>query len=129
MGELVQRPMFPPEEWDKLVADHAPPNALLVAVDGERVVGYTALRMAEGEMFLLFVHPDYSGRGIGRRLLEAGHDLLREAGHDEVFLFTEERNQRARAVYEAAGYRPDGTVRESDFEGQPQRELRMVKQL
>ena len=43
--------------------------------------------------------------------------------------FTEERNGRARAVYAAAGYRPDGEARESDFEGAPLRELRLVKAL
>ena len=33
LGELAQEPMFPPDEWDQLIADHAPPNVLLVAVD------------------------------------------------------------------------------------------------
>ncbi len=33
LGELAARPMFPPQEWDTLVAEHAPPNALLVAID------------------------------------------------------------------------------------------------
>lgn len=67
-------------------------------------------------MFLLFVDPAHGGRGIGRLLLDAAHDVLRAAGCSEVFLFTEERNMRARAVYAAAGYRADGTVRESDFQ-------------
>jgi hypothetical protein len=39
LGEVARRPMFGPEDWDQLVADHTPPNDLLVAVDGERVVG------------------------------------------------------------------------------------------
>jgi hypothetical protein len=56
LGELVSRPMFPPEEWDKLVTEHAPPNALLVAVNEmDQVVGYTAVHPQEGEMHLLFV--------------------------------------------------------------------------
>jgi RimJ/RimL family protein N-acetyltransferase len=62
-------------------------------------------------------------------LLDAAHDVLRAAGNSEAFLFTEERNTRARAVYAAAGYRPDGRVRESDFEGERLRELRLVKAL
>jgi hypothetical protein len=32
-------------------------------------------------------------------------------------------------VYTAAGYRPDGTIRESDFNGTTLRELRLVKRL
>jgi hypothetical protein len=43
LGEVAQKPMFAPEEWDQLAADHAPPKVLLVATDGaRRVVGYTA---------------------------------------------------------------------------------------
>ena len=130
LGELVRQPMFPLEEWDKLVADHTPPNALLVAADelGE-VVGFTAVRSKEGEMFLLFVHPRYAGRGVGRALLAAAHGVLRAAGRRSAFLYTHEQNERALAVYEAAGYRRDGFVRESDFRGVHLREPRLVKRL
>jgi hypothetical protein len=33
LGELGEKPMFAPEDWHRLVADHAPPNVLLVATD------------------------------------------------------------------------------------------------
>jgi ribosomal protein S18 acetylase RimI-like enzyme len=130
LGELAQRPMFSAEQWDEFVVDHAPPRALIVATDeADRVVGFTAVHPEIGEMFLLFVDPGHAGRGIGRVLLDAAHDVLRDAGNTEAFLYTEERNTRAQAVYTAAGYRPDGAVRESDFEGEPLRELRLVKAL
>jgi ribosomal protein S18 acetylase RimI-like enzyme len=130
LGDLAQTPMFPPQEWDKEVADHAPPNVLLVAVDESGlVVGFVAVHPADGELFLLFVHPDAAGRGVGRRLLDAGHDALRDAGCREAFLYTHEQNERALAVYRAAGYRPDGTIRESDFRGTALREPRLVKPL
>ena len=91
--------------------------------------GYTAVHPAEGEMFLLFVHPGHAGRGIGRTLLAAAHEALRAAGCREAFLFTHEQNERALTVYGAAGYRPDGSIRVSDFRGTQLRELRLVKQL
>ncbi|OLC50733.1 MAG: hypothetical protein AUH43_04290 [Acidobacteria bacterium 13_1_40CM_65_14] len=122
--------MFPPDEWDKLVAEQAPPNVLLVAIDepGD-VVGFTAVHPREGEMFLLFVHPTHAGRGVGRALLDAAHGALRDAGCREAFLYTHAENERALAVYEAAGYRRDGSVRESDFRGVHLREPRLVKPL
>jgi ribosomal protein S18 acetylase RimI-like enzyme len=130
LGEVAQTPMFPPEEWDKEVADHAPPNVMLVALDeSSAIVGFVAAHPADGELFLLFVRPEAAGRGIGRRLLDAGHDALRDAGCREAYLYTHEQNERALAVYRAAGYRPDGTVRESDFRGTALREPRLVKQL
>ena len=129
-GDVAQPPMFSARDWDQLVADHAPPDALLVATDaGHGVIGYVAVHTEAGEIFLLFVHPAHAGRGVRRALLDAAHDVLRAAGHTEAFLFTEERNTRGRAVYAAAGYRPDGTVRESELHGVGLRELRLVKTL
>lgn len=129
LGELARLPMFPPEEWDRVVVEHAPPNVLLIADDESRVVGFTAVHPPESEMFLLFVHPDCAGRGVGRALLEVAHSALRAAGCSQSLLYTHEQNARAIAVYEAAGYRRDGTVRESDFRGVRQREPRLVKAL
>jgi GNAT superfamily N-acetyltransferase len=131
LGEVAQRPLFEPGHWDELVADHAEPDALLVAIDhdGGPIAGFAASHAHDGELYLLFVDPRRAGRGIGRVLLEAAHDALRSAGNTEAYLFTEERNTRALAVYAAAGYEPDGSVRTSVFEGQPLREVRLVKAL
>lgn len=129
VDQLVR--MFPPEFWEETAVGFPPPDALLVAVDtasGE-LVGYTAVRSATGELFLLFVHPAFSGRGIGRALLDAAHDTLRLAGRQEAFLYTHERNVRALSVYAAAGYRPDGSTRESEVNGELIREVRLVASL
>jgi GNAT superfamily N-acetyltransferase len=130
LGEVVESPMFPPEEWDSDVAAHQGPDVMLVAVDpDERLVGFTAVHPEQCEMYLLFVHPDAAGQGVGRLLLDAAHDLLRRAGCTEAFLYTHEQNERAIAVYAAAGYAPDGTLRESDFRGIHLREPRLVAKL
>jgi ribosomal protein S18 acetylase RimI-like enzyme len=99
LGELARNPMFPPEEWDKVVLEHAPPNVLLVATDepGD-VVGFIAVHPQEGEMFLLFVHPKHARCGVGRALLDAAHEELRAAGCHEAFLYAHEENERAIAA-------------------------------
>ena len=94
LGERTACSMFPPSHRDELVERSAPPNALLVAEDAGRIVGFVAVRREEGELFPLFVDP-----------------------------------ARARSVYAAAGYVPDGTVRESVFDGAELRELRLLKRL
>ena len=130
LGDLATTPMFTAQDWEQLVSDHQPPNALLVAVDeSDRVLGYSAAHPADGEMFLLFVDPVHAGRGVGRALLNGAHDALRAAGCTQAYLFVHEDNQRALAVYAAAGYRPDGSDRVSDFRGRRIRELRLVTQL
>jgi GNAT superfamily N-acetyltransferase len=96
--------MFTSGEWDQLVADHRPPNVLLVAIDGTvGVVGYTAVHPEEGEMFLLFVRPAYPGRGIGRTLLAAAHDALRAAGCAEAFSSCTSRTSRRSSFTRRAG--------------------------
>jgi RimJ/RimL family protein N-acetyltransferase len=130
LGSLAAEPMFSPRDWVQLVTDHMPPNILLVAADETgNVVGYVAAHPRDGELFLLFVNPANAGRGVGRTLLAAAHDALRKAGCRDAYLFVHEQNERARAVYAAAGYRLDGSVRESDFRGTHLREVRMVKPL
>jgi ribosomal protein S18 acetylase RimI-like enzyme len=130
LGGLADQPMFTAADWDKDVADHAPPNLMLVATDeGGRVVGFTAVHPKDCEMYLLFVDPATAGRGVGRMLLGAADSALRSAGCLEAFLFTHEQNAHALHVYEKAGYRPDGSIRESDFRGTKQREVRLVKRL
>jgi hypothetical protein len=53
LGKLVAKPCFSAEDWAHLVADQEPPNLLLVAVDKPgRIVGYSAVHLAVGGMYL-----------------------------------------------------------------------------
>ena len=65
----------------------------------------------------------------GRPLLDAARDALRAAGCRQAFLYTCQENETALPVYESAGYRRDGSVRESDFRGVHLREPPLVKLL
>jgi GNAT superfamily N-acetyltransferase len=130
LGEPVHSPLYPAAHWDDVVAEHTEPNALVVAEQPEHgITGFAAVHAYDCEVYLLFVDPAHGGRGIGRLLLDAAHDALRAAGCESCFLFTERRNARARAVYAAAGYEHDGSVRRSDFRGQALEEVRLVKRL
>jgi len=42
---------FPPKEWDKVVADHALPNALFVAVNAGLALRMISARWWEGNLF------------------------------------------------------------------------------
>ena len=89
------------------------------------VVGFAVIKGCE--LDLLYTRPRAWGRGAGRALLVAAEQALRDAGCGEVTLWTEERNERARRVYQASGWRPDGEVRERVWNGAPLRELRYRK--
>lgn len=59
LGLSAQQALFTDEQWDQLVADHAPPNILFVAESDEHdaVLGFVAAHPHGGELFMLFVHP------------------------------------------------------------------------
>ena len=111
----------------------APGVYTLVAVDGSVYAGtanFGLSRFAEyggsGEVISLYLRPEYTGRGLGRALLEAALDALDAMGFDEVFLWVLEENTRARAFYERAGFVCSGEALEDEIGGRPVRELRYV---
>jgi ribosomal protein S18 acetylase RimI-like enzyme len=59
----------------------------------------------------LFVDPAARRSGVGRRLLEAAHDLARETQASSVELDTAHTNQASQSLYESLGYRLDTEFR------------------
>lgn len=88
------------------------PFNLLVAKDGQRVVGFVGYgdRGDEapgiGEIFALYVLSEYYGTGVARALMEAGLAQLRD--YPEVCLWVLKENGRAIRFYEKCGFRPTG---------------------
>lgn len=87
-------------------------DGLLIAKDGERVVGFVGLgdrgdeAPGVGEIFALYVLPDYYGTGVARKLMEAALARLRRYG--EICLWVLKANGRAIRFYEKCGFRPNG---------------------
>ena len=89
----------------------------LVAVDGERIVGYVyfgpyrdgeALDLSIGEVGAIYVDPDTWGTGAGRLLMEGALERLAGFGYPEVRLWVLEANDAARGFYAHLGFQPDG---------------------
>jgi ribosomal protein S18 acetylase RimI-like enzyme len=59
----------------------------------------------------LAVHPDYQGRGLGRRLLEFSENSARTGGGCSIRLDVFSENQTAVTMYKRHGYTPRGLVR------------------
>lgn len=63
-----------------------------------------------GELYALYVHPDWWSTGTGRALMT---DMLANTAamrYGEVVLWVLEKNARARRFYSLAGFEPDGAV-------------------
>jgi ribosomal protein S18 acetylase RimI-like enzyme len=86
----------------KLLAD-APP--ILVATDGDTLLGYVALKLRPGDAQVEYLAVAESARrqGVGTRLLVAAlHEALRDPGYEAVDLVTD--NPSARQLYERVGF-------------------------
>jgi ribosomal protein S18 acetylase RimI-like enzyme len=89
---------------------------LLVAFAGQRPVGFVAVDdrwetlngQRVGEIHEIVVHPDYQGRALGKRLLEAGLELLRQKGMKRFELWVGDKNERAKAFYLKEGFQQRG---------------------
>jgi GNAT superfamily N-acetyltransferase len=96
---------------------------IVVAEDGGAVVGFARVRPETCELHLLYTDPSVWGKGAGRRLMDVALDRLREHGCSEAFLWTEERNERPRRVYERYGWSLSGVRREREVDGSAIAEL------
>lgn len=64
---------------------------------------------ATGEVYAIYVAPQYMRIGVGSALFQAGHEHLSQQGFEHFTLWVLESNQRARQFYEKQGWRADGT--------------------
>jgi GNAT superfamily N-acetyltransferase len=58
----------------------------------------------EAELRWLLLHPDLRGRGLGRHLLQRALAFCEETGYETVFLWTVDRLETARRLYESVGF-------------------------
>ncbi|MDQ3103001.1 MAG: GNAT family N-acetyltransferase, partial [Actinomycetota bacterium] len=95
------------EELERLV--ERSPGALLVAERGGEIVGalIAAFDGHRGHMHRLAVAEPERGAGLGRRLIEAGHELLRELGARRVDAIVGVEEEAASALWQRAGYETD----------------------
>jgi GNAT superfamily N-acetyltransferase len=71
------------------------------------VKGFSASDTRDGSIWALFVDPAHEGRGIGRALLHAAVNVLRDTGYDAATLPTDVGTRAAR-FYREVGWIEDG---------------------
>ena len=82
-----------------------------------------------GELFALYVDPDFWGRGVGRALIAAARARLVAEGYRWAVLWVLEGNARADRFYRADGWAPDGARRTETIGGLAATDLRCRRSL
>ncbi|EON22778.1 MULTISPECIES: mycothiol synthase [Nocardioides] len=83
------------------------PAGLLVAVDGDRMLGFHWTKQHSpdlGEVYVVGIDPTAQSRGLGRALTLAGLHHLAGRGVSEVLLYVEADNHAARSTYAKLGF-------------------------
>ena len=78
-----------------------------VAEEDGQVVGTLYANLSAphfGYVFGVYTRPDARGRGVGRALMRAAAEFLREQGRDYVVLSVDTPNEGARAFYDRLGF-------------------------
>jgi GNAT superfamily N-acetyltransferase len=116
-----------PERWYALIEDPAV-SMLMVEEDGE-LLGFSACGESRdedadpsvGEVRSFFVAAGRWGQGVGRTLMAAVLDSLRERGYREATVWSFAANERANRFYESHGFERDGAEKtEEAWAGLPE---------
>ena len=90
------------------------PEDVVLACDGDRVVGYCWTRVAceggatsqrKGQIYMIGVDPDYRGKGTGKKMLLAGLAHLRSKSLQVAELTVDSENKAACALYQSIGFK------------------------
>ena len=107
-----------PGRWQEQIRRNR--HAHLVLSFGDTLAGYAAIggarqRIAgnEGEIYELYLKPEYQGVGLGRRLFVAARRTLSQAGRRGLVVWALMDNEPALRFYDALGGKRIATTRET----------------
>jgi GNAT superfamily N-acetyltransferase len=108
----------------------------ILAVDDADICGFAtagpcrdADKPDAGQLYAIYVHPDWWNRGVGRTLIGAARHRLIDRGFSEAVLWVLVGNERAERFYRIDGWNPDGNRRLEEVHGITVDEIRYVRSL
>lgn len=86
-------------------------DRMFLATVNDQIVGSVAIlgssrHLAQLRWFL--IHPDYRGKGLGKKMLEEAIAFCKEKNYQKVYLMTTSMQETAIALYKNAGFRKTG---------------------
>ena len=82
-----------------------------ISFGATRIAGYEG----SGEVFSIYILPQYTGKGIGKMLMDRAVSELKAMGFTRVVLFALDKNVIARRFYEKYGFTASGDMMKKKF--------------
>lgn len=119
------------KRFEEAIIDKTQETAALIK--DNKVIGFCTLGAnrdddlddSYGEIWGIYLLPQYWGRGLGKTLINWGIQELAKRGYDKISLWVLEDNISARVFYKKIGFMFDGTVKEIEI-GTPLKEVRYI---
>lgn len=101
--------------WAKILESSIADSQTIVAeIDGV-IVGFMGIgpnrepsESGLGEVYTVYVDPNYQGHGVGSNLMEKGIQILKDQGFRGAVLWVLDKNMRTRTWYESRGWKSNG---------------------
>lgn len=108
-------------------------HTLVVEVDG-RVVGWSTAGIGRdedfnpeiGELYAIYIHPNFIGKGLGSKLMEAALNQLRKDSYKKATLWVLDTNERTRKWYESKDWGIEGKTKVDVRDGFELHETRYI---
>jgi ribosomal protein S18 acetylase RimI-like enzyme len=121
--------------WSKALQQ--PATVVLVAIAGDRLVGFCSLMpsrdedatTAIAEIVAIYVDPTFSRSGFGSSLVKGVVEAARSRSFTELTLWVLTDNAPARHFYEARGFNTDGRTKTEERWGFPLHETRYRRRI
>jgi GNAT superfamily N-acetyltransferase len=122
------------KRWNEILEREYPESDTLVAKLDNDLVGFcsvgpsrdTDVEAMTGELWAIYVHPDFMNKGVGTALHDKGLSNLRDLGFTTAILWVLTANEHARKWYEEKGWRAEGLTKVVDREGFQLHETRYI---
>jgi RimJ/RimL family protein N-acetyltransferase len=110
-------------------------TAVVIAERADQPVGFARLALGEGRWsgvswLTIACSLSEQGRGTGRLLLDAAHDVARHLGQRKVIAQMYAENYRARRLYDSYGYRQEAAITNGSlYDGKPSEGVHLARDL
>lgn len=107
------------EGWRKQLSEPEEGTFSFVIVVDEQIVGWCAVGKNRdedvtseiGELYGIYIHPNFIGRGLGSALMQYALNVLKQNGYKKATLWVLDTNEKTRKFYERKGWRVEGATK------------------